>query len=71
MSRLQALLSSILRELDAHTLTLLVGLGLIGYGAALLHPAAGFLAPGVILVWWTLPSRPPFVARSTEPKERR
>ncbi|HWB15964.1 MAG TPA: hypothetical protein VG538_06105 [Vicinamibacterales bacterium] len=65
------MIALIRRELDAHTLTLLAGLGLIGYGAALLHPAAGFLAPGAILVWWTLPSRPPFVARSTEPKERR
>jgi hypothetical protein len=47
---------------DVAQALLVVGLGLVSYGAALLHPAAGFLVPGALLIWWTLPSRPPFVS---------
>jgi hypothetical protein len=45
-----------------------VGLALLGYGAFLVYPPAGFMVPGACLVWWTLPSRPPFVAAPTKRK---
>jgi hypothetical protein len=35
--------------LDARDAMCVVGVGLIGYGAWLIYPAAGFIAPGVIL----------------------
>jgi hypothetical protein len=34
---------------DQRDLMCVVGLGLIGYGAFLIYPPAGFLAPGIIL----------------------
>jgi hypothetical protein len=59
------------RELDAQTVVFLAGLGMVGYGAALVYPPAGYLAPGLVLLWWTLPSRPPFLARPPAAKEKR
>lgn len=40
-----------------------VALVLLSYGGGLIHPAGAYLAPGIVLAWWTLPSRPPFVMR--------
>lgn len=34
---------------DARDVMCVVGVGLIGYGAWLIYPAAGFIAPGVIV----------------------
>jgi hypothetical protein len=34
---------------DKRDVIFFVGVGLVGYGAFLIYPAAGFLAPGVIL----------------------
>jgi hypothetical protein len=58
-------------ELDAQTVVFVAGLGLVGYGAALVYLPAGYLAPGLVLLWWTLPSRPPFLARPPAAKEKR
>jgi hypothetical protein len=71
MGRVGALVRRVAAELDAQTVLLAAGLGLVSYGAALVYPPAGYLAPGLALVWWTLPSRPPFVARPVPPKEKR
>jgi hypothetical protein len=71
MGRMMALLRRIAAELDAQTVMLAAGLGLVSYGAALVYLPAGYLAPGLALVWWTLPSRPPFVARPGPPREKR
>jgi hypothetical protein len=66
MTWLRRALAATRGEFDAQTVVLLGGLGLVGYGAWLLLPAAGFIAPGAVLVWWTLPTRPPFVVRPRE-----
>ncbi|MCF7725768.1 hypothetical protein [Sulfitobacter sp. M22] len=36
-------------SVDARDIMCIVGVGLVGYGAWLVYPAAGFIAPGVIL----------------------
>jgi hypothetical protein len=36
-------------SVDGRDVMYIVGVGLIGYGAWLVYPAAGFIAPGIIL----------------------
>lgn len=38
-----------------------LGLALVGRGCYLLHPAAGYAVPGVVLLWYALPQRPRFM----------
>lgn len=49
------------RLVDVQDAQVLTGLALTGYGCYLLHPAAGFIVPGAVLLWWALPTRPRFV----------
>jgi len=51
-------------SVDVGDVTLVIGLVLLGRGCWLLHPAAGCIVPGAILVWWALPQRPAFVEPS-------
>lgn len=55
------LLAHLLRSVDAQDLQVLAGLLLLGRGCWMLHPAAGLIAPAVVLLWWALPQRPRFV----------
>lgn len=51
------------KQVDVSQLLHLVGLGLVSYGSWLVYEPAGYLAPGLVLVWLTMPSRPPFLRR--------
>jgi hypothetical protein len=48
-----------------------IGLGLCSVGAARIHPAAGWLLPGAILVWIAMPSRPSLIRRPPSAPTRR
>lgn len=49
------------KQLDTGQLVFLTGLGAASYGAWLIYVPAGFLLGGLVLVWLTLPARPPFI----------
>ncbi len=51
-------------QFDIRDVLVTVSLASIGYGCHLLSPAAGWIIPGVILLWIALPQRPRFL----EPK---
>jgi hypothetical protein len=51
------------QALDLAQLLFVAGLGLLSYGAWLVYEPAGYIVPGVIVVWWTLPARGPFVRK--------
>lgn len=65
--------AAVWKELDAQTAVLVSGLALAAYGSYLVVPALGFLVPGLVLIWWTLPARPPFLIGPPKPttKNRR
>ena len=47
-----------------------LGLILLGVGLWRVSPAAGLAVPGAVLIWYALPTRPPFVsARPRAPKD--
>lgn len=64
----RALIARVRQELDAHTVALAVGLLCLSYGAWLVYKPAGFIVFGLTVTWWTLPARPPFVARPPQRK---
>lgn len=47
--------------LDRRDVLVLVGLGLIAIGCWCIYWPAAFLVPGAVLLWYALPSRPPFI----------
>lgn len=57
-------------HLDVQQLLFAAALILVGIGAREVYRPAGYLAPGTILLWWTLPSRPPFVTGPPSSKRR-
>lgn len=48
-----------------------VGLGLIALasGLSMVAPWAAYVAVGTVLIWYGLPSRPPFIVRSQKGPE--
>lgn len=60
--RLIAALVDNVREIQT-----VIGVGLLAYGAHQVYPPAGYLIPGLVLVWLGLPSRPSPILPS--PKE--
>lgn len=64
MTRLLQLLAG---ELD--TVVFVASLASLSYGAALVYVPAGFIVPGLIGLYWTLPVRPPFMVPLTKRKE--
>lgn len=57
-------------RLDVAQLLHFAGVALVSYGAHLIYAPAGFLVSGSLLIWWTLPTRPPFVMRSHSEVDR-
>jgi hypothetical protein len=49
--------------LDVQQLFFAGGIVLVSIGAGAVYSPAGYLAPGVVLLWTYLPTRPPFVVR--------
>ena len=47
----------------------LAGIALIAVGCWEAYRPASFIVPGILLVWYALPTRPPFIER--EPKAGR
>lgn len=43
---------------DAQSIALALGVPLVGYGAHQVYAPAGWLVPGLILLWLGLPTRP-------------
>lgn len=62
--------AALAREFNAHTILFFSAVAMVGYGVGLIYRPAGFIAAGVIVVWWTLPSRPPFVARPAARRQK-
>lgn len=51
------------KEIGADGALLSTGLSLLGYGAYLIYPPAGFIVPGLVLVWIAVPTRPGLIER--------
>ena len=49
-------------NIDVDDILVAVGLALLARGCWLVTPAAGWIVPGAILLWWALPQRPRFLA---------
>lgn len=51
----------------------LVVIGLIALSAACweIYRPAAYGVPGAVLLWWSLPSRPPFITRDPESRSQR
>jgi hypothetical protein len=59
-------------EIGRDELFLAAGLGLLGYGLTLTPwPYLGYIAPGLVLVWMSLPPRQSFVVSPKKTEERR
>ena len=50
-------------SLDRRDVLVLVGLLLIAIGGWFVFWPAAFFVPGAVLVWYALPSRPPFIEK--------
>ncbi len=55
---------------DATDIVLAVALGLLAIGCGLVWLPGAFIAPGLVGLWLTLPSRAPFVSRPLKPLPR-
>lgn len=51
MKRLASGIAAIARTVGPREAGLLIGLGLVGYGAAQVYPPAGFVLPGMVLLY--------------------
>lgn len=54
-------------RLDVAQILFAMGLVLLSYGAHLAYHPAGFIVPGLVLLWWTLPPRPPMPPPKGQP----
>ncbi len=58
-------------EFDADTVGVLIALLLIGIGFWHLWRPGAFIVPGLVVLWFALPSRPPFITREIDPADAR
>lgn len=56
--------------IDRADVLVVLGLGLVAVGCWEWFRPGAFLVPGAVIVWYALPSRPPFIA-PRDPKGRR
>lgn len=52
------------RRVDASDVLVVVGLGLVGVGTWQFSPAAAAIVVGVVVLFYAMPSRPPFIGGS-------
>ena len=52
---------SALTAIDASDVLVLIGLGLVGAGVWHWSPPGASVAVGVVVLWYALPPRPPFI----------
>ena len=67
--RWETIRSAIRTYVEVQELLLAAGLVLVGYGCAEAWRPAGFIVPGLVLLWYALPPRPSFFADLTAPHE--
>lgn len=65
MKRLIGLVASV----DASDAVVALGLGILARGLWLVAPWAAYVAVGAVMVWYALPSRPPFIERAPKVKD--
>ncbi len=49
----------LLTQFGLQEVLLAVGIGCVAYGAGLIYRPAGWITPGLILIWLTRPATPP------------
>lgn len=54
----------IVTGIDRGDMLVLVGLGLVGAGTWQFSPPGAAVAVGVVVLWYAMPSRPPFIGGS-------
>lgn len=55
--------AEIRRSIDRRDALVFLGVGLIAIGCWFVYWPAAFLVPGAVLLWYALPSRPPFIEK--------
>jgi hypothetical protein len=57
----------VLAGVDSADVLVAIGIVLVARGCYLLAPAAGWLVPGIIVLWYALPQRPRFLSPPPAP----
>jgi hypothetical protein len=63
MTQVLAALAWLVERVDLSDVLVLVGLVALARGLVLVAPWMAYVAVGAVLIWYALPSRPPFIQR--------